>query len=198
MIYFCSDIHFYHNNILKFVPERQEKFGDMDTMNKEIVKAWNKTVTLYDTVFFLGDFSFKRRAFNEILPMLNGNINFIMGNHDWKYYKEINKCCNYVTTEQTMFIDGLCVYMIHDPAEATPKDNVNLVLHGHVHEKWKTAHKVITVFDEGKQQNVSKKIGCPYMNMSVEQWDYKPVSWESVFTTYLVEQGYEESKIGLG
>ena len=43
-----------------------------------------------------------------------------------------------------------------------------------------------------------KEIGCPYMNMSVEQWDYKPVSWESVFTTYLVEQGYEESKIGLG
>ena len=84
MIYFCSDIHFYHNNILKFVPERQEKFGDMDTMNKEIVKAWNKTVTLYDTVFFLGDFSFERRAFNEILPMLNGNINFVMGNHDWK------------------------------------------------------------------------------------------------------------------
>ena len=31
-----------------------------------------------------------------------------------------------------------------------------------------------------------------------EQWNYKPVSWESVFTTYLVEQGYEESKIGLG
>ena len=198
MIYFCSDIHFYHKNVLKFVPERQSKFGNVNTMNKEIVKAWNNTVTPDDIVFFLGDFSFKRRAFKEILAMLNGHINFIMGNHDWHYYKEINKYCNYVTTEQTMLIDGLRVYMIHDPGEATPKDDVNLVLHGHVHEKWKVAHNKIEVFNEETGTTHLREISCPYMNVSVEQWDYRPVSWDSVMTNYLVEQGYEESKNGLG
>ncbi|STZ64268.1 Predicted phosphoesterase or phosphohydrolase [Moraxella lacunata] len=84
MIYFTSDLHFHHQNIIKFCPTFRQNFGDSQTMNKELIALWNETVKPDDIVYNLGDVSFSHHL-NEIevvLKELNGKHHLILGNHD--------------------------------------------------------------------------------------------------------------------
>ena len=51
-------------------------------MNLDMITKWNKTVRPEDTIFSLGDFAWKWDEFQKYADQLNGNKNFIMGNHD--------------------------------------------------------------------------------------------------------------------
>ena len=106
-IYFTSDNHFFHGNILKFCPERYQflsdddleimKSGDshairhlkvsensIERMNNAMIERWNSVVPKDGIVFFLGDFALRcnSREVNNIRSALNGKIYFIEGNHD--------------------------------------------------------------------------------------------------------------------
>jgi len=76
MIYFTSDTHFDHENIIKYC---NRPFKDVNHMNESMIENWNNTVNDTDTVMHLGDFSFKSDKF---INRLNGNITLIKGNHD--------------------------------------------------------------------------------------------------------------------
>ena len=52
-VFFTSDTHFYHGNIIRFC---NRPFEDVEMMNETIISNWNNTVGLDDTVFHLGDF----------------------------------------------------------------------------------------------------------------------------------------------
>lgn len=52
--WFISDTHFGHVNILKY---DERPFADIEEMNEELIKRWNKKVKNGDTVWFLGDFA---------------------------------------------------------------------------------------------------------------------------------------------
>lgn len=100
-IYFTSDTHFFHKNVIKY---SNRPFESIEEMNETIISNWNKVVKKQDTVWHLGDFSF-HKDINEslkILKSLNGQIHFIIGNHDRtirkifdrfqsvQYYHELN------------------------------------------------------------------------------------------------------------
>jgi calcineurin-like phosphoesterase family protein len=51
-------------------------------MDEIIIKHWNEVVKPSDTVWHLGDFSWK--AAGHYRRLLNGDINLILGNHDYK------------------------------------------------------------------------------------------------------------------
>ena len=57
-IFFTSDLHFGHKNIIKF---DNRPFFDVSDMNKELIKRWNNKVTKDDVVYVCGDFIWKRR-----------------------------------------------------------------------------------------------------------------------------------------
>jgi calcineurin-like phosphoesterase family protein len=80
-VYFTSDAHFFHANIIKY---DKRPFKDVYEMNDTIVENWNNKVSKDDIVFYLGDLSFEAsgRRTNELVHDLNGTIHFIMGNHD--------------------------------------------------------------------------------------------------------------------
>jgi calcineurin-like phosphoesterase family protein len=81
-IYFTSDQHFGHDNILKFT---DRPYKTVKEMNKDIIKKWNKQVNSNDIVYVLGDFvwnTVKTNEYKKILEKLNGNIVLIVGNHD--------------------------------------------------------------------------------------------------------------------
>jgi len=89
-VFFTSDFHLFHNNVLKF---DNRPFADVHEMHIAIQKGWNEVVEPDDIVIYLGDLSFARREdkanVDTILSRLNGTIHYVMGNHD--KFDEIKK-----------------------------------------------------------------------------------------------------------
>jgi calcineurin-like phosphoesterase family protein len=82
-IFFTSDTHFGHTNIIRFCPETRP-FTSVDEMDSELVRRWNSVVGERDTVYHLGDFTLftKMTDADKYFSQLNGTIVFVRGNHD--------------------------------------------------------------------------------------------------------------------
>lgn len=79
-IWFTSDTHFLHANIIRF---SNRPFNDVDHMTEELIRAWNEVVDPDDDVYHMGDVSLGRADKTvTILNRLNGNIHLITGNHE--------------------------------------------------------------------------------------------------------------------
>lgn len=80
-LYFTSDLHFGHRNVIKFC---ERPFEDVKEMNKELIDRWNARVKPNDYIFVLGDtFWFNSRHDTlKIVSQLNGQMYFLLGNHD--------------------------------------------------------------------------------------------------------------------
>ena len=139
-IYFTSDNHYNHGNIIKFC---NRPFGSLDEMNNVMIAKWNETVPTDGLVFHLGDFAWGGfQQWKKIREQLNGNIILIKGNHDRKngpqsqqQYDEL-----FLHTSQQMFIEieGRRMYLNHLPLLCydgiyREKDSLIYALNGHVH-----------------------------------------------------------------
>ncbi len=80
-VFFTSDTHFGHENIVSFC---NRPFGNTEEMDRAMMDAWNVTVRSEDTVWHLGDFSLSRDPgkIDQWLHALNGTKHLIRGNHD--------------------------------------------------------------------------------------------------------------------
>jgi calcineurin-like phosphoesterase family protein len=80
-IYFTSDTHFGHANIIKFV---NRPFENVQEMDEGLIQNWNAVVKKNDTVYHQGDVAYWRRYDpSVVLGRLNGSIHLVLGNHDW-------------------------------------------------------------------------------------------------------------------
>jgi calcineurin-like phosphoesterase family protein len=82
-IWFTSDSHFGHRNILKFKPTSRP-FEDEKDMAEALIERWNSVISPTDVIFHLGDFSWwnDRHGIKRLINKLNGKIYFVPGNHD--------------------------------------------------------------------------------------------------------------------
>ena len=81
-IFYISDTHFGHKNVLKYDNRPYFTVAEMDA---DLIRRWNNAVKPTDTVYHLGDFSWLKPAEeSEILQQLNGTKILIRGNHDYK------------------------------------------------------------------------------------------------------------------
>lgn len=78
-IFFTSDQHFGHDNIIKYC---NRTFKTTNEMEDVLVKNWNSVVEKSDFVYVLGDFCWKKSECDRIKRRLNGNKLFFRGNHD--------------------------------------------------------------------------------------------------------------------
>lgn len=79
-IWFTSDHHFGHKNILKYT---NRPFTSVHEMNKALTENWNNTVGENDTVYYLGDFGLTGiKNLESIYNRLNGKKILVPGNHD--------------------------------------------------------------------------------------------------------------------
>lgn len=101
-LYFISDMHFFHRNILSYSPERKQfRLKDdvsaytLEEHHEDLIATWNTTVGKDDFVVNLGDMFFNQNQFElpgEILEQLNGNMIWIKGNHDQsRMYRQIQR-----------------------------------------------------------------------------------------------------------
>jgi calcineurin-like phosphoesterase family protein len=123
MIWFISDTHFYHTNMVIY--EARPPWID-----RHMIYLWNKHIASGDIVWHLGDFAMSRHdRIPELVAQLNGEIHLIMGNHDFRR-KRWYKRCGVYTYKGTVNLEGFL--LSHRPQET---DLLNL--HGHVHGAWK-------------------------------------------------------------
>jgi calcineurin-like phosphoesterase family protein len=115
-VFFASDHHFGHANILNFkrddgvTPLRV--FEDVNHMNEYMVMQHNRVVGHNDKVYFLGDVTMARNAEGlKVLGRMNGTKILIKGNHDackvsqyMEYFKDIRGVYH---------IDGLVMSHLH-------------------------------------------------------------------------------------
>lgn len=80
-IFFTSDLHFGHENVIGF---DNRPFSSVEEMDAELIKRWNEKVSAGDLVYVLGDFIWKTRNNDApaLLNSLNGQKYLIKGNHD--------------------------------------------------------------------------------------------------------------------
>ena len=141
MIYFTSDCHFNHNNILKYEPETRP-FNTIEEMNETIISNWNNVVKPEDTVYVLGDmFMGALDAIEPIFNRLNGTVKIIRGNHDTRNrlaeYKRLGievKDIEYFVYKGRFFI--LCHFPMTNEEfiRMIVQDNSEVVfLYGHIH-----------------------------------------------------------------
>ena len=86
-VFFTSDTHFFHKNILKYCGR---PFGSVEEMNETLIDNWNRKVGKDDVVFHLGDFCFGgAERWTSVRKRLNGRIVLIVGNHDMSAIRPI-------------------------------------------------------------------------------------------------------------
>ena len=87
MIYFTSDLHLGHINVLKYDNRPFKTIGEHDNT---LIKNWNSVIANKDIVYVLGDFFWygDKNLIERTLQRLNGAIHIILGNHDTKLEKE--------------------------------------------------------------------------------------------------------------
>ena len=79
-VWFTSDTHFGHANIIRY---SDRPFGSVEEMDSAIIANWNALVRPGDTVWHLGDFVFSNsRPAASYLNRLAGEKHLIWGNHD--------------------------------------------------------------------------------------------------------------------
>ena len=162
MIYFISDTHFNHSNIIKYC---NRPFKNINEMNETIISNWNNLITKDDIVYHLGDFCLSNDdEIKNIFNRLNGNIILIRGNHDRKPVKFYENIGIKVLTHAPIILDEYKLMLSHVPLPDVKIKDGYINLHGHIHNK-----KISD--DYPKNYSINKHI-----NVSVDVTNFKPVS----------------------
>lgn len=160
-IWFISDTHFYHANILKFTGDDGQLirpgFTSTEDMNERMIHNWNSVVKHGDHVWHLGDFAMGNKTIVErLIKRLNGRKRLTVGNHDmikevapyfdkvamWRIFKEFNFFCMHVPQRKEIF------------------RKTAFQIHGHIHQ--------------------NKMEDPAYINVCVEHTDYAPVHLDTI------------------
>jgi calcineurin-like phosphoesterase family protein len=181
MIFFTSDEHYYHHNILMHrsfgehdgtpieIPAMR-RFRTTDEMHKVLKKRFNEVVSPDDVTYHLGDFAYGPGAkswqqLSHIVEELNGSHHLILGNHDHLKpfdYLEAGFLSVHTSLDiEQIWYDSACderinrITLVHDPAVAGVLQD-KFFIHGNTHSLGK---------------HLNKNTYC----VSVELTDYYPV-----------------------
>lgn len=194
MLWFTSDTHFLHENIINFC---DRPYKDTSHMSEGIIDIWNKYVKPDDIVYHLGDYAFKafskKDEIREITSRLNGFKILVLGNHD---YKEVAPYfgLDLIVPSAYIRLKGIDFKLTHYPyvdgmtandKVSRPECFTNLeynkktkeaypLINGHVHDEW------------------AVKAKC--LNVGWDIWK-RPISEEEIIAIYTSTGGFEDEKI---
>lgn len=166
-VFFSSDHHFAHANIIRYC---NRPFESVQAMNREMIRRWNDVVEHRDVVYHLGDFAMGDSAhWHTFCKKLNGRKILVRGNHDKGVERMLQVGFNEVHENIVCEIDGARVWMNHYPffsnderdlRRPEPPSEYDIALCGHIHEKWKLLR------------------GC--VNVGVDVWDFRPITLDDI------------------
>lgn len=170
-VWFTSDLHLDHHNILAYTGRPWSNVMDM---NDAIINNINSVVKKTDTLWVLGDFALatleRVKEFTERIQCADKRL--VMGNHDKhklsKYYE-----CGWNRVYDMPVVFEEFILLSHKP-RFIEKNSVLYCLSGHSHNS--TPHIL------SRNQ----------MNVSVEVTDYYPVSLQYVLEVIKGEGGHPD------
>lgn len=170
-VFFTSDTHFSHANIIKYC---DRPYKSADEMDEDLIRRWNETVKKDDVVFHLGDFGMaNQKKLESIVGRLNGQIYLIRGNHDG--HLNTDGLFTLVRQQMIVKVDGVYILMLHYPLlgyRSETLDGKRLIqLYGHVHSR-----KNMSSYDKQRQASTSWN----QYDVGVDNNDYRPVSFKEV------------------
>lgn len=180
-IFFTSDYHIGHNNVIRF---DNRPFENLHEMHEVMIEKWNSVVNDDSIIFYLGDYIYKGDVATAkwFSSQIKGRVHFLMGNHD--RYKNITSLKRFekiygddttlggatIQVRDQDCKDGWqSIVMCHYPILSWNKQHhSSWHIHGHCHQnlynnpnmKWFYDNKVIDA-------------GC-------NGWDYTPISYQKV------------------
>ncbi len=187
-VFFCSDTHFDHKNVIKFTlddgftPMRRiidkttgavRPFYSVEEMNEHIIENWNRVVSPQDKVYHLGDFSFGKNP-TTIGKRLNGHKRLVRGNHDGNKLKEY--AAIFEEVYGVRHLPG-CV-LSHVPLHPDCLERWGLNIHGHLHANRvkKLVYPQLGFYLDHPTEVEDRR----YLNVAVEQINYTPISAEEI------------------
>lgn len=168
MIYFTSDTHFGHSNVIQF---EGRPFQTAEEMDEALIRNWNGKVGPEDEIYILGDFTMKGPTqANAFLERLQGRKYLIRGNHDGWVDRAAFRREHFVwikdyyelTCQNRLFV--LC----HYPLLSWRRMRWGAFhLHGHQH-------------NHPQYNEHNRKMGTARLDMGVDAWGMAPVSMEEL------------------
>jgi len=164
--YVTADHHFGHHSENRGSVIRYENrpYSNGEEMDADLFQKWNAVVKKSDAVFHLGDVSFHNKADTQsIISRLRGHKILIMGNHDFAHGRQWWLDVGFQEVYRYPIIIDEFYIMSHAPIylnSSMPYVNI----HGHLHSK--------------------SMVGAQYVNVSVENTLYAPVSFEAIKKRY--------------
>jgi calcineurin-like phosphoesterase family protein len=160
-IWFTSDTHFGHANILKY---DRRPFMTIEEHDEELIRRWNTAVKPGDTVYHLGDVAWHRDvvAIDSLLGRLHGTKILILGNHDEKTVAKSPRWAK-TTSYHEISVSGQKICLFHYRMVVWNRSHHgSWALHGH-------SHGTLPVVMNAKTLDVGTM--C---------WAYAPVSFEEI------------------
>lgn len=156
-IWFTSDTHFWHKNII--VIGKGRPWDTVEDMNEALIERWNALVNQGDRIYHLGDFSFGNKAKTmEVVRRLRGQIHVVRGNHDHVLDKaQVASMFASYQPYKEIKVEGQRLVLFHYPIHSWHDAHHGaLHLHGHCHGG---------LADDGTK---------PRMDVGVDTHDYEP------------------------
>lgn len=170
-VWFISDTHFSHKNVLNHEPDFRP-FKTIEEHDAVLIENWNKVVKTNDIVWHLGDFCMGGKKSVEIAGQLNGYKRLVMGNHDVygvelyaKYFERIYGAFHY----KEFILTHIPIRKVYHP------DMVNI--HGHLHSKIVENYIHVGV---GLSTKHEWQADNGYVNVSVERINLTPIHIDDI------------------
>ncbi len=157
-IFFTSDTHFSHANIIKYC---NRPYSSVTEMNEMLIKNWNDVVTPQDTIYHLGDFAFDNDP-GKFLVRLNGQKFLIKGNHD-KRPVQVLPGWQQVSDYKEIKVEGQTIILFHYAMRVWNK---------HGHGSWS-----LFGHSHGSLPDISTSMS---IDIGVDSHGYHPVSFEKL------------------
>lgn len=133
-IWFTSDTHFSHANIIRYC---ERPFRDVNEMNRTLSQNWNSTVDSDDIIVHMGDVTMMSRPDKDastlkILKNLKGRKVLVYGNHDKQQMRLQYEEWGW-TVVKSITCSGVFLQHYH---EKNPDNENDLIIHGHSHNSF--------------------------------------------------------------
>ena len=183
-VLFTSDLHLGHENIIASCGRNAgncgKNFSSVEEMNAFLIDKWNRKVTEEDEVYILGDLSYRSSvSVKTYLRQMRGHKHLVVGNHDFKWMKNVPDMEAYFETVSNLEIiklDGKLLTLCHYPLlewngsgrAKCQETSLSWLIHGHIHNS-----------RNGAFQYIKENLPCA-LNCGVDINGLEPVTFEEL------------------